>query len=89
MANQVCSQGRVTINGRVAKPGTEVKPGDRLEIQFGTGIRSYEVLDISPMPPRETPARCTVFSKAFVYMNLCVFLLIYANNIIDSVSMTR
>jgi len=48
VANQVCSQGRVTINGRVAKPGTEVKPGDRLEIQFGTGIRSYEVLDISP-----------------------------------------
>ena len=77
MANQVCSQGRVTINGRVAKPGNRgVKPGDRLEIQFGLGINSYGVLDISPHATKETPARCTVFSKAFVYMNLCVFLLI-------------
>ncbi|HZJ56703.1 MAG TPA: RNA-binding S4 domain-containing protein [Clostridia bacterium] len=47
VANQVCSQGRVTVNGRVVKPGAEVKPGDKLEIQFGSGIRSYEILDIS------------------------------------------
>lgn len=47
MANQACSQGRVTINGRVAKPGTEVEIGDKLEIQFGEDLRSYEILDLS------------------------------------------
>ena len=47
MANQACTQGRVTINGRVAKPGSEVNVGDKLEIRFGEDIRSYEILDIS------------------------------------------
>lgn len=47
MANQACSQGRVTINGRVAKPGSEVNVGDKLEIQFGGDIRRYEILDVS------------------------------------------
>ncbi len=47
LANEACSQGRVTINGKVAKPGTEVNVGDKLEIQFGDQIRRYEILDIS------------------------------------------
>lgn len=47
VANQICSQGRVTINGRVAKPGSEVAPGDKLEIQFGEDVKSYEILDVS------------------------------------------
>lgn len=47
MANQACSQGRVSINGRVAKPGSEVEIGDKLEIQFGQDTRSYEILDLS------------------------------------------
>ncbi|UTR16659.1 RNA-binding S4 domain-containing protein [Salipaludibacillus sp. LMS25] len=35
MAKEVASQGRVKINGQPAKPGTEVKPGDELEVLFG------------------------------------------------------
>lgn len=30
VANELCSAGRVKVNGRTAKPGTEVKPGDVL-----------------------------------------------------------
>ena len=47
MANQACTQGRVSINGKLAKPGTEVKVGDKIEIVFGDQVRTYEVLDIS------------------------------------------
>ena len=35
VANEACSQGRVLVNDKVAKPGTDVKPGDIIEIRFG------------------------------------------------------
>jgi len=35
VAKDVSDQGRITINGREAKPGSSVKPGDELEIRFG------------------------------------------------------
>lgn len=46
VANEVCSAGRVSVNGKPAKPGTEVKVGDILEIAFGTGATRIRVLDI-------------------------------------------
>ena len=36
VANEACDAGRVMINGKVAKAGTEVKVGDVIEIMFGT-----------------------------------------------------
>lgn len=47
VANQVSSQGRVQINDRVAKPGSEVKPGDVIGIQFGDRTRQYQVLAVN------------------------------------------
>lgn len=44
VANEACSGGRVTLNGKVAKPGADVKPGDRLTIRFGEHVGIYEVL---------------------------------------------
>jgi ribosomal 50S subunit-recycling heat shock protein len=35
VAKDVSDQGRVLLNGREAKPGSTVKPGDLLEIRFG------------------------------------------------------
>ncbi len=35
VANEACEQGRVTLNGKVAKPSAEVKVGDVLSIRFG------------------------------------------------------
>ena len=46
VANEVCSAGRVSINGRTAKPGAEVKAGDIIDISFGTGQTSIRVLDV-------------------------------------------
>ncbi|CAM3987409.1 RNA-binding S4 domain-containing protein [Alkalicoccus chagannorensis] len=35
MAKEVAEQGRVTVNGNKAKAGTEVNPGDELQVVFG------------------------------------------------------
>ncbi len=45
LAKEVCDRGRVSVNGRVAKPGAEVKAGDVLELDFGTKRVKIEVLD--------------------------------------------
>jgi ribosomal 50S subunit-recycling heat shock protein len=47
VANEACSQGRVQINGKVAKPSSEVKPGDVIGIQFGDRVREYEILMVA------------------------------------------
>ena len=46
VANEACDAGRVMINGKVAKASTEVKVGDRIDIQFGNREVAIEVLDI-------------------------------------------
>ncbi len=36
VANEACDNGRVTVNGKVARASYDVKIGDILEISFGT-----------------------------------------------------
>ncbi len=44
VANEACSAGRVTINGRAAKAGSDVKAGDIVTIGFGSKTIKIEVL---------------------------------------------
>ncbi len=44
VANEACSGGRVTVNGKIAKPGAEVREGDILTIRFGEHTGMYEIL---------------------------------------------
>lgn len=44
VAKDACEQGRIMVNDKVAKPGTEVKPGDEIYIQFGNGSLRARVL---------------------------------------------
>lgn len=44
VANEACSGGRVTLNGKAAKPGAEVKAGDVMTIRFGDHLGRYEIL---------------------------------------------
>lgn len=46
VANEVCAAGRVSVNGRQAKPSTEVAAGDRIDITFGNGVSSIRVLSV-------------------------------------------
>lgn len=36
VANEACDAGRVSVNGKPAKASVQVKPGDVIEIHFGT-----------------------------------------------------
>lgn len=47
IANEACDAGRVLVNGKVAKASVNVKPGDIIEIGFGTRSVKAEVLSIA------------------------------------------
>lgn len=53
VANEACAGGRVTVNGKVAKPGADVKQGDVLTIRFGEHIGRYEVLSTAETVRKE------------------------------------
>lgn len=46
VANEACDAGRVLLNGKAAKASAEVKPGDTIEIGFGTRTVKAEVLSV-------------------------------------------
>ena len=52
-AKEVCDAGRVSINGRPAKPGSEVKVGDLISLTWGRKTTEVEVLAV---PERSIPA---------------------------------
>lgn len=56
VANEACSAGRVSVNGKTAKPGTEVKEGDIIEIGFGTRSVRVEVLAVMETTRKEAAA---------------------------------
>lgn len=56
LANEICDQGHVSVNGRVAKAGIEIKPGDILEIRFGQRMLKLEVVDVRDNVPAKLAA---------------------------------
>ena len=53
VANEACSGGRVSINGKVAKPAADVKEGDELEILFGNRVGKYKILSVKETVRKE------------------------------------
>jgi ribosomal 50S subunit-recycling heat shock protein len=53
VANEACDAGRVMVNGNVAKASVNVKPGDIIEIGFGTKSVKVEVLDVQETVKKE------------------------------------
>ena len=53
VANEACDAGRVLVNGKVAKASVNVKPGDIIEIMFGTKAVKVEVLQIADTTKKE------------------------------------
>ncbi|MBQ8151524.1 MAG: RNA-binding S4 domain-containing protein [Firmicutes bacterium] len=47
VAKDACDQGRIFVNDKPAKPGTEVKIGDRVFVQFGNGSLEVEVMALT------------------------------------------
>lgn len=53
VANEACDSGRVFINGKAAKAGTQVKVGDELLINFGNKDVRVEVLAVAETVRKE------------------------------------
>ena len=47
IAKEACDQGRVSVNSKQAKAGTEVAIGDVVHIEFGNSSISVKVLKLS------------------------------------------
>lgn len=56
VAKEACDGGRVSLNGRTAKAGAEVKVGDQMEIRFGSRMGRYEVLSVQEVVRKESAA---------------------------------
>ena len=53
VANEACDAGRVSINGKPAKAGADVKVGDVIEIRFGTREVKVEVTSVQETVKKE------------------------------------
>lgn len=53
VAQEACEGGKVTINGKVAKPSSEVKVGDVLTLQFGIKTVTVEVLEVKEVVKKD------------------------------------
>ena len=53
VAKEACDSGKVSVNGKTAKAGTEVAEGDEIRIEFGTRIITVRVLDTKDSQRKE------------------------------------
>ena len=53
VAKDVCENGRVSINGKVAKPSTTVKEDDIIEIQFANQLLKAKIVNIASHVTKE------------------------------------
>ena len=47
IAKEICDAGKVSVNGKIAKPSVEVKEGDVLELKLGQKIINVKITYIS------------------------------------------
>lgn len=53
VAKEVADQGRITINGKVAKSSTTVNVGDQMAIRFGNRYVTYEINQLQDSTKKE------------------------------------
>ena len=56
VAQEACSGSRVSVNGKIAKPGADVKVGDVLEITFGEKTVKVRILSVAETVRKEDAA---------------------------------
>lgn len=47
VAKEACESGRVSINGKVAKPGTNVEENDIIEITYASKVFKAKVVNVA------------------------------------------
>ena len=53
VAKDACDQGRVSVNDKPAKAGTDVQPGDVIHIEFGNSSVTVRVLQVAESVRKE------------------------------------
>jgi ribosomal 50S subunit-recycling heat shock protein len=53
LAHEACERQKVTINGKIAKPGSTVQEGDIVEIRFGENTVRFRVKRIAEHARKE------------------------------------
>ena len=56
VANDACSTGHVTVNGKEGNPGMDVRVGDVLGIRFGEQYHEYEIVSIAEHAAKQNAA---------------------------------
>lgn len=56
VAKEACDAGRISINDRICKAGTEVEVGDRIHIAFGNSTLDVKVLAVLDTVRKEDAA---------------------------------
>ncbi len=56
VAQEACTEEKVLINGKAAKPSTAVKISDVVEIHYATGVLTFKVLQIKETVKKEEAA---------------------------------
>ena len=57
VAKDACDQGRVSVNGKVAKASTEVDTNDIIRIEFGNSEVSARVLEVIDSSNKEAATK--------------------------------
>ncbi|WDV07008.1 MULTISPECIES: RNA-binding S4 domain-containing protein [Lysinibacillus] len=63
LAKEVADQGRITVNGKVAKASSAIKAGDELAIRFGQKIVTARVEELSDTVKKEDAAKMFTILK--------------------------
>ncbi|EPS48097.1 RNA-binding S4 domain-containing protein [Clostridium botulinum] len=63
VAKEACENERVFVNSKIAKPGTEVKEGDILEIQYANKTMKYEIISVLEHVKKKMLKICTKLYK--------------------------
>jgi len=63
LAKEVADQGRITINGKIAKASSTVKAGDELAIRFGQKIVTAHVDELRDTVKKEDAAKMFTILK--------------------------
>lgn len=67
VANEAAGAGRVTINGKIAKPSSDVNPGDEISIRFGAKTMVFRVNSINEYAKKEEAASMyTILSEDII-----------------------
>lgn len=56
VANEACSGGRVSVNGKSVKPSYSLKVGDEVKIAFGEGALKFKVLNLKETVKKDEAA---------------------------------